>query len=170
MASSKPDSPSLTPAQSERHRQLVRFNRLTLYFPLAILAAIIVSITGLMFYLTLFSDGESIQKWREFSSATADLVIILTVLPMILFASVFPILAAAWFWYTWETPRPVESWLQKWLRKTDSFVGNSAEKVGAASSAVADYSIKYRASASRIGHVFEKAANKIFPSEESRVD
>lgn len=165
---SKPNSPLLTPLQLERQRQLIRFNRLTIYLPLGILVVLIIMTIGVMFWLTLFSGNESTQEWQEFSSATADLVIILTVLPMILFAALFPILAAGWFWYTWETARPVETWLQKWLRKTDSFVDNSAEKVGSVGSKVADYSIKYNASASRIGHVFEKITHSVFPTRNAR--
>lgn len=135
---------------------------------MAIIATLIIVVTGIMLWLTLFSGDESTQQWREFSSATADVVIILTVLPMLLIVALLPVLAAGWFWYTWGSPRPVENWLQKWLWKTDSFVESSAEKVESAGTKAADYSIKYRAFASKIGRTVKKSTQSIFPmSDES---
>lgn len=157
-----------TPAQLERQKQLDRFNRLTIYLPLGILALAIITVTGLLFWLTLFNDAEAITEWRSFSSATADLIIILTILPIMLFVALIPILAAGWLWYTWQSPRPVESWLQKWLRRTDDFVVNSAEKVNATSKKAADLSIKYRSGTTRVGRIIERCQQAVFTRKEHK--
>ena len=168
MQMTSPDSEQtqLTPAQLERQKRLDRFNRLTIYLPLGVLTLLIVGVVGLMLWLTLFGDAESISEWRSFSSATADLIIILMVLPMILFVAVVPILAAGWFWYTWESPRPVESWLQRWLRRTDRFVERSAQHVDTASKKAADLSIQYHAASTRVGRVIQRAQQFVSPHQD----
>lgn len=147
---------SLTPAQVERQNRLTRFNRLTLYLPLAVLAVLIVGVMGLLCWLTLFGTPESAPAWLSFGSATADLVIILMLLPLMLLMMLFPVLAAVWFWYTWQTPRPVESWVQKWLRYTDNLVANSAAHVDNISKKAADLSIQYRSASARYGRLIER--------------
>ncbi|MFT5193105.1 MAG: hypothetical protein ACI9EW_000910 [Cellvibrionaceae bacterium] len=154
---------SATSAQLERQKRRKRFNRLTVYLPIGLMAAFIIAIIGFMLWRTLFTDSESTPQWQEFSSATADIVIIMTILPMILFVALISILAVGWTWYTWTTPRPVESWIQKWLWRTDTFIEDSATKVETTSKKGADLSIQYRATLTRIGRVIERIFGFVLP-------
>jgi len=151
----------LTSAQAERQKKLARFNRRTIVLPIVIMGVVIIAIIGLMFWLTLFAGEESVSKWREFSSATADLMLIFAILPMTMLVALLPILAAGWFWYTQENRRPVEKWLQKWLWKTDGFVEKSVKKVDAVGEKAADLSVKYRASATRVEKIVEQGVEAI---------
>lgn len=164
MTPTKQEATSLTPAQAERQKRLARFNVLTLYLPIGLIFILIASTIGLMVWLTLLADSESLPKWKEFSSATADIVIILVIAPMILLALLLPVLAVGWFWYTWENPRPAENWLQKWLRRTDSLVVSAADKVGTTSNQVANWSITFRASTTRFGRIVNRLLGLILPN------
>ena len=126
--------------QQERQKRLNKFNRRTIYLPLALLAIVIITLVGLMLWLTLGGNPEHIANWRIFSSATADLIIILTVLPLILMTAIFPILAIGWIWYTWENRYPVEKWLQRYMRKADSLIVNSSGKIDGVAKKAADAS------------------------------
>ncbi len=154
----------LNPAHAARQQQLNRYNRLTIYFPLLIMALIIIGIVGGMMWLVLAGDESGIANWREFTSATADLIIILTVLPLILIMALFPILAGVWIWYTWENRYPVETWLQRWIRKSDTFIGTNSGRLGKVAKTSADASITYRASVTRIGRIAEQSFSWLFPS------
>lgn len=154
----------LNPVHEERQKQLNRYNRLTIYLPLALMALVIVAIVGTMMWLVLAGDESGIANWREFTSATADLIIILTVLPMILIMALFPILAGVWIWYTWENRYPVETWLQGWFRKSDTFVGTNSGRVNQVAKSTANVSITYRASVTQIGRIAEQSFSWLFPS------
>ena len=162
--------PQLTPdeiRQKERQRQLNRFNRLTIYLPLALMAIIILALVGLMLWRTLDSGQDNMADWRLFSSASADLIIILTILPLILLSAIFPALAAGWIWYTWGNRYPVEKWLQGYMRKADSLIVNSSGKIDGVAKKAADASITYRASTTKIGRIVEKSFGWLFTSQKN---
>lgn len=151
-------------AYTERDKQLNRYNRLTIYLPIGLMVAFILGLVGLMLWLVLAGESAEQSQWREFTSASADIIIILTALPFILFGALFPILAGVWIWYTWEKRYPVEKWLQGWLRRTDGFVRTNSGRLGGVAEKSANASITYRASVTRIGRIAEQSWGWLFPS------
>ena len=128
------------------------------------MALFVLGLVGFMLWLVLAGESTEQSQWREFTSASADLIIILTALPFIIFGALFPILAGVWIWYTWENRYPVENWLQGWLRRSDTFVGTNSGRLGRIAEKSANVSITYRASATRVGRIAEQSWGWLFPS------
>lgn len=153
----------LTPAQIERRAQLKRYNRLTIYLPIAIMFFLIVFMVGLMLWVTLFPSSNEQVNWVSFVSGAADLIIIFMMLVLTLSMALIPISAAGWIWYTWQNPRPVETWLQRWLTKTDQFVEKSQISVNNRGKQAADLSISINASAKKAAQVANNVTTWIIP-------
>lgn len=151
-------------AYEARQKALNRTNRLTIYLPLTLLALMVLAATGGMLWLVLANEGSGTAEWREFASASADLIIILTTLPLILLMTFFPILAIGWIWYTWDNRYPVEKWVQRLLRKTDTFLVNNSDRVKTVTKSTANASIVYRSSLTRFGRILEQLFRWLFPS------
>jgi hypothetical protein len=79
-----------TPEQQVRERTLRRFNRLVVSVPLAILVVAVAALTGYLLW-TVFTHSPESQAYR-FLSGLADLILILTILPMLLVCAVGPAL------------------------------------------------------------------------------
>lgn len=78
-----------SPAQVERAKALRRFNRLALYLPVGLVAALIVLITIFLLYFALFeADSQAIITL----SAVADSIIIIYAIPTMLLCGLFPTL------------------------------------------------------------------------------
>ncbi|MEM9773094.1 MAG: hypothetical protein AAF902_00840 [Chloroflexota bacterium] len=158
----------LTPTQIERRAQLKRYNRLTVYLPIVLMTIVIAMIVGLMSWLTVFPAPEGQTDWVLFVSGSADMIIILTALTLTLGAALIPILAAVWIWYTWQNPRPVERWLQKWLNKGVQFVEKTHLTVHNRSRQAADLSISINSSAKKVGHLTDDVTTWILPWRRKR--
>ncbi|MEM8856939.1 MAG: hypothetical protein AAGD96_01375 [Chloroflexota bacterium] len=154
----------LSPSQIERRARLSKYNRLTLYLPLVLMGVFISAVIGIMMWLTVFPAAETQTDWRTFASGTADMIIIFTVLFLILGVALIPISAAVWIWYTWQNPRPVERWLQKWLSKSDTLLERTNLTVAERGEQVANASIHFNASARRVGRTLERLAAWIIPA------
>jgi hypothetical protein len=83
-------------AQLERAAALRRFNWLYIYTPIIVAALICIVLIGLLFW-GAFSPN--ITGTRNFASALADIVIILTTLPLLLLCAIGPVGALALFVY-----------------------------------------------------------------------
>jgi hypothetical protein len=84
------------PSQLERANRLRRFNRIAVYFPVALVGIGILVVVGLLLWGAL---SPRIHGTREFASALADIVIILTVLPVTLLCAIVPVSAIAFVVY-----------------------------------------------------------------------
>jgi len=158
----------LTPSQIERRAQLRRFNRLTIYMPIAVMGVVIAVVIGLMLWLTVIPSSEEQSDWASFVSGPADMIIIFAALALTLSIALIPISAAGWIWYTWQNPRPVENWLQRWLTKTDQFVERTQVSVSNRSKQAADMSIGINAFAKKAGRIADDVTTWIIPWRRKR--
>jgi len=86
-AVSEPKTFEPTVAQEDRAKALRRFNRLFVYVPVGFVGLGVLIIIGLLFW---GSFSPNITGTREFTSALADIIIILTIAPLMLVCAIFP--------------------------------------------------------------------------------
>ena len=158
----------LTPAQIERRAQLKRYNRLTIYLPITFMGVLIAVVVGLMLWQTVFPSASEQTDWASFVSGSADMIIIFAMLTLMLSVVLIPISAAGWIWYTWQNPRPVETWLQRWLTKAGQFVENTQLTVNNRGKQAADISISINASAKKTARVVNDVTTWIIPWRQNR--
>ena len=151
-------------AYADRQKALERYNRLTIYLPLTLLVLLVLVATAGMLWLVLSGEEANQTEWRSFASASADLIIILATLPLILLSTVFPLLAIGWIWYTRDNRYPAEKSIQRLLRRTDTFLINNSDRVKTAAKRSANASIVYRLSLTHVGRIFEQLFRSIFPT------
>ncbi len=86
-AVSEPKTFEPTVAQEDRAKALRRFNRLFVYLPISIVGLGVLIVIGLLLW---GSFSPNITGTRDFTSALADIIIILTIAPMMLVCAIFP--------------------------------------------------------------------------------
>lgn len=84
-----------TEAQLARAAALRRFNRLAIYVPLILFALIALALFILMLVNALPNEGS--QDTRQFLSGLADIIVIVTVIPLWLLITLIPVGAIALF-------------------------------------------------------------------------
>lgn len=108
-----------TPEQLERAAALRRFNRLYLYLPLAVFSLAGLVLIGLLLW-GVFSPN--IVGTREFASGLADLVVILTTLPLLLLCALVPAGAVGLAVYRRQQPKREHGRFQTLIWRLDALV------------------------------------------------
>ena len=108
-----------TTGQLEREAALRRFNRLYVYLPLGIFSLVGLVLIGLLLW-GVFSPG--ITGTREFASGLADLVVILTTLPLLLLCALVPAAAIGLVIYRRQQPKPEHGRFQTLFWRLDTLV------------------------------------------------
>lgn len=119
--SGQPDSQKYQPApeQLERAAALRRFNRLYLYLPLAVFSLAGLVLVGLLLW-GVFSPN--VTGTREFASGLADLVVIMTVMPLLLLCALVPAAAIGWLVYRRQQPRQEHGRFQTLFWRLDTLL------------------------------------------------
>ncbi len=112
-----------TPEQLERKAGLRRFNKLYVYLPMGIFAAIAIITTVALFWGAF--AGDPAQR-RIFISAVADIVVILATIPLILTFTVLVGAAAAAYFYARSLPKQKNGRVHVFLWQ----LNNGINKVG----------------------------------------
>lgn len=89
-------------AQLERAHALRRFNWIFVYTPVSLALAAILVIVGLLLWGSL---APHIRGTSEFASAVADIIIILTILPLFVLCAIVPAAAIALVIYRRKKPK-----------------------------------------------------------------
>jgi hypothetical protein len=119
--SEQPDSQKYQPApeQLERAAALRQFNRLYVYLPLAVFSLAGLVLVGLLLW-GVFSPN--ITGTREFASGLADLVVIMTVMPLLLLCALVPAAAIGWVVYRRQQPRQEHGRFQTLFWRLDTLL------------------------------------------------
>ena len=114
-----------TEAQVARATSLRRFNWLTLYLPLGLAGLSILVLIGLLLWGTL---SPNITGTREFMSGLADIVIILTILPLLVACALAPMAAIGFVIYRRQQPKREYGRLQPLFWRLDGMIGKAQNK------------------------------------------
>lgn len=85
-----------TTVQLERAAALRRFNRLVVYWPVLLFALVALALFTLMLINALPNEGS--QNTRQFLSGLADIILIVTIIPLWLVFTLIPVGAIVVFW------------------------------------------------------------------------
>jgi hypothetical protein len=119
--SGQPDSQKYQPVpeQLERAAALRQFNRLFVYLPLAVFSLAGLVLVGLLLW-GVFSPN--VTGTREFVSGLADLVVIMTVMPLLLLCAIVPAAAIGWLVYRRQQPRQEHGRFQTLFWRLDTLL------------------------------------------------
>ncbi len=115
-----------SPEQLERAAALQRFNRLYIYVPLAVFSLAGVALVALMLW-GVFSPN--VVGTREFVSGLADLVVIMTVLPLLLLCLIVPAAAVGLVIYRRQQPKREHGRFHTLLWRLDAVVTKAQNAV-----------------------------------------
>ncbi len=121
------ESPAYEPTliQKERAATLRRFNRLYVYLPLGLASLGALTLVILMLWGAL---SPNIVGTREFASGLADIVLILTILPLLLLCAIVPAAAVGYAVYRRQQPQREHGRLQPLFWRLDSLVNKAHDK------------------------------------------
>lgn len=124
------DSPVYHPSarQRERAASLRRFNRVAIYLPVSLAGIIVLLLIGLLLWGVL---SPNIRGTQEFVSGLADLVLILTIVPLMLVCALLPLAAIGYAVYRHQQPKREYGRLQILFWRLDSWLEKAKEKVEA---------------------------------------
>ena len=108
-----------SPEQLERTAALQQFNRLYIYLPLAIFSLAGLALVVLMLWGAL---SPNVVGTREFVSGLADLVVIMTVMPLLLLCAIVPAAAIGLVVYRRQQPKREHGRFHSLLWRLDSLV------------------------------------------------
>lgn len=114
-----------TVTQLERAMARRRFNRLYIYLPLGLASMAIVALVVLMLWGAL---SPSIVGTREFASGLADIVIILTIMPLLLLCAIVPAGVVGYAVYRRKQPQREHGRLQSLFWRLDGLVNKAHDK------------------------------------------
>lgn len=129
-----------TEDQRQRAESLRRFNRLYLYLPIGFATFIAILLIGLMLWFT-FAPGQ--EAFRSFTSGLADVIIILTAVPLTLLCSLPAIIALAIFFNNRQKPKREFPRTQVFMWKVDSLISRAQSKTDEVAPRVAEPVIKF---------------------------
>jgi hypothetical protein len=112
--------------QRERAVSLRRFNRLAIYLPLVLAGIIILLIVGLLLWGIL---SPNIRGTQDFVSGLADLILILTIVPLLLVCAILPLAAVGYAVYSRQQPKREYGRLQILFWRLDSLLEKAKGKV-----------------------------------------
>lgn len=115
-----------SPEQLERAFALQRFNRLYVYIPLAVFSLAGLALVGLLLW-GVFSPN--VTGTREFASGLADLVVIMTVMPLLLLCAIVPAAAVGLIVYRRQQPKREYGRFHTLLWKLDTLVTKAQDAV-----------------------------------------
>lgn len=117
----KPESQQYQPLpdQLERAAALQRFNRLYIYIPLGVFSLAGLALVVLMLWGVL---SPNVVGTREFVSGLADLVVIMTVLPLLLLCALVPAAAIGLVVYRRQQPKREHGRFHTLLWRLDALV------------------------------------------------
>ena len=141
----QPDSQLYQPSpdQMERAAALQRFNRLYIYVPLAVFSLAGLVLVGLLLW-GVFSPN--ILGTREFASGLADLVVIMTVMPLLLVCAIVPAAAIGLVVYRRQQPKREHGRFHTLLWRLDALVTKAQDAVSTTTPKAAAPIIKGHAS------------------------
>lgn len=114
-----------TAEQLERTAALTRFNRLYVYLPLIIFSAVGLFLLGLMLW-GVFSPNEN--GAIGLMSGLADLIVIMTVIPLLLLCAVVPAAAIGLVVYRRQQPQRKHGRFQTLLWRLDTLITKAQSK------------------------------------------
>lgn len=147
-----------TAVQIDRAAALRRFNRLYVYLPLGFFSLVALVLVGLMLWGAL---SPSVVGTREFASGLADLVIILTIMPLMLLCALVPAAALGLVAYRRQQPQRDYGRFQTLLWRLDSLVVKSQQAAEKAMPKVANPVIRGHAFISYWRTLFRQIKNII---------
>lgn len=126
-----------TTTQLEREIALRRFNWLVLYIPIGLAGLAVLVLIGLMIWGTL---SPHITGTREFASGMADLIVILTIVPLMLLCAIFPAAVLGYVVYRRQQPKRehgrfrtlfwrLETLLEKTSTRTETILPKAANPI-----------------------------------------
>jgi hypothetical protein len=110
-----------TAAQSERAAALRRFNWLYVYVPVIFASLMVFSLVSLLLWGTF---STSVVGTQEFASSLADIILVLTIMPLLLLCAIPSALAIGLVVYRRQNreSRPSHGWLLRLLWRLDNLV------------------------------------------------
>jgi hypothetical protein len=129
MTTSAPtETPVYEPTFTQQERAMARrrFNRLYIYLPLGLASMAIVALVVLMLWGAL---SPNIVGTREFASGLADIVIILTIMPLLLLCAIVPAGAIGYVVYRRQQPQREHGRFQILIWRLDGLVNKAHDKV-----------------------------------------
>jgi hypothetical protein len=124
-----PQSYEPSAAQVERAAALRRFNWLYVYAPLGLLALLALVLVGLLAWGVL---SPHVVGTAAFASGLADIIIILTIIPLQVLCAIVPLAAIGYVLYRRQQPKREHGRLQTLFWKIDTFLDKAAAKVDTA--------------------------------------
>lgn len=104
---------------------LRRFNWLALYLPLGLAGLVGLVLVGLLLWGVL---SPNITGTREFASGLADIVLIVTIMPLLLLCAIVPLAAIGFAIYRRQQPQREYGRLQPLFWRLDSLLGKVHNK------------------------------------------
>lgn len=139
-----------TPKQAERLARLRRFNLLFVYLPIAILSLLLLGLVGWLIWRAVVIG---VDQTRTTTGAVADIIVMLTLCPLMLLCATGPAAAIALIVRSRQQADPAQprtrpegvGWLQAQLWRLDNIITVAAEKIAAVVDRVAAPIIALRA-------------------------
>ncbi len=155
-----------TPEQKARATALQRFHQLYLYIPLAVLGTPIIVTFALLIWLA--TGGDEAAVWQGYVSSIADMVIILTTLPLMFMCAMLPIGAIVLMVQGREKGWQPIGRLQTLLWRLESRLDGVRDRVDRYAPAVAERSITGRGWVTYILALGQKISNLLFGTAERK--
>lgn len=115
-----------TTAQLERAAALRRFNRLVVYLPVLLFALVTLALFILMLINALPNEGS--HNTRQFLSGLADIILIVTIIPLWLVFTLIPVGAIVVFWQMRQRDISPLRGLQTLFWRIESKIGTVQQK------------------------------------------
>lgn len=144
-----------TPAQEARAAALRRFNLWVVYVPLGLITAAVLALVIAMVILAVIEP-----RWRPITSAVADLLIILAILPTLLLCAILPAAAGFLVYDSRSKGRAPLQALRTLLWRLDSLVSTIQGHVGRFVDRVAPPSARIRATFVRLETTARRLAQR----------
>ena len=163
----------LAQARLERQQAYHRLNIRRIYLPLAILGIIVLSFAILTVWQALFPDsfagrfgGESssAQNGLIFISATADLFVLLLLLPFTLLCGLIPLAGLGYYLYARQRNWSVIRFLQRQIHFVENQVTFVDQKAKEGGTLIASGVATYRGFLVRLNLIIQNIRRWIFPS------
>jgi len=145
-------------SQLARAKAMRRFNRLFVYTPVAFLGLVGLVLIGLLLWGSL---SPHITGTREFASALADIVIILTVLPLMVMCAVVPLAAIAYAGYRRRGEKRAHGRLHLLFWRLESLLERAQRGSGAGMNKLARPVIEGHARAAFLSTLFNRLKQTI---------
>lgn len=149
-----------TPEQLARAASLRRYNNLYVLTPILTMGISITVVAVILLYATIVDSNN--PQWRLFTSALADLVIIVSVIPLTLACILLPAMAVGLYMYDRDRQYTRTELLQRLLWRVDSKMGDVRDKTAEVSPKVAEPVIKMNSTASYIGVLLRRLKRLLF--------